>query len=281
MDVDRDASPQAPPSDRRAGVSPDTVRSYRYQLTPGEDVIDTATWAGSVPQVNGIAPRVRVGRHKWFNLLWLLPIGFFLLIVAIAVAKGLRGEAFMQRFIRRYPGTDVASPPTGTVGFPAWVDLQHFFNLFLMIFIIRAGVQILSDHPRLYWTRHSTPGRDWFRIQRPVPADPLWTAKQDSISLPGQVGLPGLRHSIGLARWWHLSADALWLLNGLVFYVLLFATGRWQRLVPTSWDVFPNALSTLVQYLSLNWPAEHGWVAYNGLQLIAYFITVFVAARWP
>ncbi len=72
--------------------------------------------------------------------------------------------------------------------------------------------------------------------------------------------------------------DALWLLNGVIFYVLLFATGRWERLIPTSWDVFPNALSTLVQYLSLNWPAEHGWVAYNGLQLIAYFTTVFLAA---
>ncbi len=278
MESDADASSEDLSADQRSGVSPDVVRSYRYQLTPGEDVIDTATWAGSVPQVNGIAPRVRIGRSRWFNLLWLLPIGFLLLIILVAVAKGLRGDAFMQRFIRRYPGTDVASPPAGTVGFPAWVDLQHFFNLFFMIFIIRAGVQILSDHPRLYWTRHSTPGRDWFRIQRPVPDDPLWTAKQDSISLPGQVGLPGLRHSIGLARWWHLSVDALWLLNGVVFYVLLFATGRWQRLVPTSWDVFPNALSTLVQYLSLNWPADHAWVAYNGLQLIAYFVTVFIAA---
>ncbi len=278
MDFDADASSEDLRSDRRSDISPDTVRSYRYQLTPGEDVINTATWAGSVPQVNGIAPRVRVGRARWFNLLWLLPIGFLLLIIAIAVAKGLRGDAFMQRFIRQYPGTAQASLPAGTTGFPAWVDLQHFFNLFFMIFIIRAGVQILSDHPRLYWTRHSTPGRDWFRIQKPVPADPLWTAKQDSISLPGQLGLPGLRHSIGLARWWHLSVDALWLINGVVFYLLLFATGRWQRLVPTSWDVFPNALSTLVQYLSLNWPAERGWVAYNGLQLIAYFITVFIAA---
>jgi methionine sulfoxide reductase catalytic subunit len=278
MDSDADGSSEDLSANRRSDISPDDVRSYRYQLTPGEDVINTATWAGSVPQVNGIAPRVRVGRNKWFNLLWLLPIGFLLLIIAIAVAKGLRGDAFMQRFIRQYPGASQTSPPAGTTGFPAWVGLQHFFNLFFMIFIIRAGVQILSDHPRLYWTRHCTPGRDWFRIQRPVPADPLWTAKQDSISLPGQVGLPGLRHSIGLARWWHLTFDALWLLNGLVFYVLLFTTGRWQRLVPNSWTVFPNAVSTLVQYLSLNWPAEHGWVAYNGLQLIAYCITVFIAA---
>jgi sulfoxide reductase catalytic subunit YedY len=86
-----------------------------------------------------------------------------------------------------------------------------------------------------------------------------------------------IRHSIGLARWWHLGIDTLWLVNGLVFYVLLFATGQWRRLIPTSWDVFPNAGSVLIQYLSLNWPTETGWVAYNGL-LIAYFITVFLAA---
>ncbi len=251
---------------------------YRRQLTLGEDVIDPATWAGSVPAVNGIAPRVRVGRDLWFNLLWLLPIGFVLLISLVALAKGLRGEASVQRFIRHYPGTLASAHPSATTGIPAWARWQHFFNLFFMVFIIRSGIQILSDHPRLYWTRHCTPGRDWFRIQKPVPPDPLWTAKQDSISLPRQVGLPGLRHSIGLARWWHLGVDAFWLLNGVIFLVLLFATGRWERLVPTSWDVFPNALSVLIQYLSLNWPVENGWAAYNGLQLIAYFITVFVAA---
>jgi sulfoxide reductase catalytic subunit YedY len=163
-------------------------------------------------------------------------------------------------------------------GLPIWIGVQHFFTLLLTVFIIRSGVQILSDHPRLYWTRHSTPGRDWFRIQKPVPSDPLWTAKQDSISLPGQVGLPGIRHSIGLARWWHLGIDTLWLLNGVVFYVLLFTTGQWRRLVPTSWAVIPNSASVLIQYLSLNWPTENGWVAYNSLQQIAYFITVFIAA---
>ncbi len=278
MGTDADPAPEDLPSPGPSSVSPDVVRSYRWQLTPGEDVIDTATWAGSVPQVNGVAPRVRVGRSRWFNLLWLLPIGFLVLIVAVAVAKGLRGDPSVQQFIRRYPGTAEPPHPEATTGFPAWVGWQHFFNLFLMVFIIRSGVQILSDHPRLYWTRHSTPGKDWFRIQNPVPSDPLWTAKQDSISLPGQIGLPGLRHSIGLARWWHLGIDAFWLLNGVIFLVLVFASGRWQRLVPTSWDVFPNALSVLIQYLSLNWPTESGWVAYNGLQLIAYFITVFVAA---
>jgi len=277
-----DAADEPTPADLPApapsSVSPEAVRSYRSQLTTGGDVVDPATWAGSVPVAHGIAPRVRVGRSRWFNLLWLLPIGLLGLVVAVAAAKGLRGMPSVQGFIEEYPGTVLPPGAERDAGLPVWVGAMHFLNLFLMIFIIRPGVQILSDHPRLYWTRHSTPGRDWLRLQKPIPADPLWTAKNDSISLPGQVGLPGIRHSIGLARWWHLGIDVLWLANGLAFLVLLFATSQWQRVVPTSWDVLPNAASVAIQYLSLDWPTENGWVAYNSLQLIAYFVTIFVAA---
>ncbi|MBO0682749.1 MAG: molybdopterin-dependent oxidoreductase [Candidatus Dormibacteraeota bacterium] len=257
-------------------TAPAAVADYRQRLSRGENVVDPETWAGSLPAAHGIAPRVRVGRTRWFNLLWLLPIGWGVLLIAVAVAQGLWDLPAVQQFMARYPATLIpsGSPP----GLPWWVDAQHFLNAFFMIFIIRAGLQILADHARLYWTRHSTPGRDWFRFQKPVPDDPLWTAKQDSVSLPGQIGLPGLRHSIGLARWWHFGTDVLWLVNGLVFYVLLFSTGQWQRIVPTSWDVFPGAVTALMQYLSLHWPLETGWIAYNSLQLLAYFVTVFVAA---
>ncbi len=272
------STPAGLPPTAPVNASPQARRSFRSQLTRGEDVVDPSTWAGSVPYAQGIAPRVRIGRSRWFNLLWLLPLGFLVLIVAVAAAKGLRNTPSVQRFIERYPGTLDSANAMRNTDSPIWVGVQHFFNLFLLIFIIRSGVQILTDHPRLYWTRHSTPGRDWFRFQKPVPEDPLWTAKEDSISLPGQIGLPGIRHSIGLARWWHLGVNSLWLLNGLVFYVLLFATGEWRRVVPTSWDVFPHVGSVLIQYLSLDWPTENGRVAYNALQLIAYFITIFVAA---
>ncbi len=261
----------APPS-----VTPDAVREYRGLLTKGEDAIDPGTWAGSFPAAYGISPRLRVGANRWFNLIWLLPIGFVVLLVAVAVAKELRGLPSVEAFIARHPGTGFATP--FTTALPAWVRVQHFLNLFLMTFILRAGVQILADHPRLYWTRHCTPGKEWFRFQKRVPADPLWTAKQDSVTLPRNLGLPGLRHSIGLARWWHLGTDVLWLVNGLVFYVLLFASGEWRRLVPTSTQVFADAGSVALQYLSLHWPADNGWAAYNGMQIIAYFITVFVAA---
>jgi len=254
------------------------LSSFRAEVSVGEDVVDPMVWAGVAPVAPGIAPRIRVGRDRWFNLLWLLPIGFVLLLAAVAAAKGLRNTPAVAGFIADHPGTITSTEAARHPGLPVWVGVQHFFNLLLLVFILRSGLQILSDHPRLYWTRHSTPGRDWFRIQKPVPTDPLWTAKQDSISLPGGIGLPGLRHTIGLARWWHLGTDTLWLANGLVFYSLLFSTGQWRRVVPTSWDVFPSALSVLIQYLSLDWPLENGWAAYNSLQLLAYFITVFLAA---
>lgn len=175
---------------REAPPDPPAAASLRSELTRGEDTVDVATWAGSVPEATGVSPRVRLG-SKWLNLLWLLPLGFVVLLIAVAVAKGLREMPAVAEFIARHPGAATNDPPD-VVGIPVWSRWQHFFNLFLMIFILRSGLQILSDHPRLYWTQHCTPGRDWFRVQKPVPPDPLWTAKQDSISLPRQVGLPGL-----------------------------------------------------------------------------------------
>ena len=257
-------------------ISPRDLAEIRDKLTTGEDVVDPSTWAGSIPTAYGIAPRLRIGANRWFNALWLIPIACCLLLMGVAAAQYLRGLPEVAQFVLKHPGTGFAARLARPL--PAWARVQHFLNLFFLLFIVRAGLQILADHPRLYWTRNSTPGKEWLRMQKEVPEIPLWTAKQDSLSLPKHVGLPGIRHSIGLARWWHLGIDTLWLANGLVFYVLLFATGEWRRIVPTSWEVFPDAASVLLQYLSLNWPADNAWGSYNGLQIIAYCVTVFVAA---
>ncbi len=56
MGTDADHAPEDLPGPAPSTVSPDVIRSYRWQLTPGEDVIDTATWAGS-------AERARNGRR--------------------------------------------------------------------------------------------------------------------------------------------------------------------------------------------------------------------------
>ena len=223
-----------------------------------------------------MVPKIRIGQ-RWINVLWSLPVGFVVIVICVAVAQALRELPVVQDFLVRYPGV----PPSAravTTGFPAWLRVQHFLNLLFMAFIIRAGIQVLADHPRLYWKRDCTPGTEWFRFQKAVPTGRIWTAKDDSVTLPGWLGIPGIRHSIGLARWWHFSFGLLWMINGIVFYALLFWTGQWLRLVPTTWEVFPNAASTALQYLSLTFPADESWTRYNSLQQLAYFITVFVAA---
>ena len=242
-------------------------------LSAADDRVRLSHW---MPPQAGVMPKIRIGRH-WVSLLWALPAAFVILIVAIALAQALRQQPSVQAFLMRYPGAPASVKPM-TSGFPSWLRLSHFLNLFFMIFIIRAGIQILADHPRLYWKRDCTPGTEWFRFQKDVPTDRVWTAKDDSVTLPSWLGIPGIRHSIGLARWWHFSVNLLWTLNGVAIYILLFSTDQWRRIVPTTWDVFPNAISTALQYASLNFPVDHSWTQYNSLQQLAYFITVFVAA---
>ena len=242
-------------------------------LSAADDRILLSHW---LPPQEGIVPRIRIGR-SWISLLWALPLGFAALILAITIAQSLREYPEVKAFIIRHPGIAQAAPSVDS-GFPWWLRAQHFLNMFFMMFIIRAGMQILADHPRLYWTRDCTPGSDWFRFQRPVPTGRVWTAKDDSVTLPGWLGIPGIRHSIGLARWWHFSVNLLWTLNGVAFYALIFSTDQWRRLVPLTWGVFPNAVSTAIQYASLDFPIDHSWTRYNALQQLTYFITVFVAA---
>jgi thiosulfate reductase cytochrome b subunit len=255
----------------------------RDELTPAGDRIDAQEWSKLVPPVLARIPEVRIGK-RWVSTLWILPIGLAVLVVGVAVAQQLRTYPMVVHFIETYPGAGAFQPPVYS-GFPGWLRILHFLNLLFMAFIIRSGLQILAEHPRLQIDAGSQPGREWLRLRGPVPADRMvqdppeqaWSARDDTVTLPRWLGLPGLRHSIGLARWWHFSFDMLWVLLGVVFYILLFSTGQWERLVPRDWDVFPNALSAGLQYLSLDFPTNQGWTQYNGLQNLAYFTTVFIA----
>ncbi|MGV9800180.1 molybdopterin-dependent oxidoreductase [Mycobacterium sp. NPDC003449] len=262
-----------------------TLLDQHQPRPPFRDRIDVAEFAGGITQVPAKWPSLRFG-SRWVNSLWLVAIGLVGLLVVVAVAQQLRTYGWMQNFIAHYPGTSATFAPAVTDGFPAWLRWQHFFNIVFMMFIMRSGLQILADHPRLYLNSGCKPGTEWLRMRDEVPADRMdkqnpgriWTSKDDAVTLPKWLGIPGFSHSIGLARWWHFGFDLLWLLNGVIFYVLLFSTDQWRRLVPESWSVFPNALSTAIQYASLNFPANEGFTNYNGLQLLAYFVTVFVAA---
>ncbi len=169
---------------------------------------------------------------------------------------------------------------TEPFGFPAWLRITHFVNFLLLILIIRSGLQILADHPRLYWNVHCTPGTEWLRLTPVVvPKNRVWTAKDDSRYLSPWIGLPGYRHTIGMARHWHFLSVLFWVGNGAVFVILLFATEQWKRLVPNSWQIVPDAWAVFVHYATFHLPPEpNGFYHYNALQQLAYFGVVFILA---
>ncbi|WP_449277287.1 cytochrome b/b6 domain-containing protein [Leucobacter sp. GX24907] len=166
-------------------------------------------------------------------------------VAAVLIVRAVLATGPLQEFLTRYPG-EYHLPETAEPGFPAWAKWTHFLNFFFMVQIVRSGLQVRTQKkPAAYWTpKRSKNGEG----------------------------------KISLALWFHQSLDILWLVNGAIFVVLLFVSGHWMRIVPTSWEVFPNALSAMLQYISLDWPTEDGWVNYNSLQQLMYFIIVFIAA---
>jgi methionine sulfoxide reductase catalytic subunit len=163
-------------------------------------------------------------------------------------------------------------------GFPLWVRYGHFFNFLFVMLLIRSGLSILMDHPRLYFNDHCTPGSEWITFTPiEVPRDRLWTAKDDARYISPLVATPGYRHTVGIARAWHFINVHGFIITGIVFAILLFATDHWRRIVPTSAVVLGQAWNTWVHYATLHLPPEpNGFYGYNALQQLAYFAVFFV-----
>src|SRR5918912_2873444 len=164
------------------------------------------------------------------------------------------------------------------MGFPLWLVATHYLNILFMVFLARSGLQILGAFPRFYLHDGCTPGREIFKFtKKPVPRDRLTTSLDQELEMPAWLALPGGR-SLGIGRHWHFLAMLGWILTGLVYVVLLFATDQWRRLVPTTWHVFPGALQAANAYLHFRLPSEPAGLPYNDLQQLAYFAVVFLLA---
>jgi methionine sulfoxide reductase catalytic subunit len=171
-------------------------------------------------------------------------------------------------------------PTTEPSGFPMWINISHWVNFFFLILIIRSGLSILVDHPRLYWNNGCGPETEWIRFTPVIfPKDKTWTAKQDSRYISPVVGLPGYRHTVGIARSWHFITVPFFILNGVIFIFLLLYTDQWKRLVPTSFQIIPDSWNVFVHYATFNIPVEpNGFYHFNALQQLSYFAVVFIMA---
>ena len=213
--------------------------------------------------------------HIRLKSLLLLVSPLLLLVAAAYIQWGTAG-------LPPLPAAPTLTPETAAApyGFPAWLRITHYISFLFLVPLIRSGLQILMDHPRLYWNVHCTPRTEWLRLTPvEVPADRVWTSKDDSRHLSPWIGLPGYRHTVGMARHWHFLSVLFWVGNGLVFVVLLFCTQQWKRLVPTSWRIVPDAWAVFAHYATFHLPPEpNGFYHYNALQQLAYFGVVFILA---
>lgn len=160
-----------------------------------------------------------------------------------------------------------------------WLRVTYLINFLCIGMLIRSGIEFLASHPRLYFNNHCTPGSEWIRFTRDtVPLEEgAFTARDDQRDLSPFISLPG-RAKIGLGRAWHGILTCVWMVNGLVYVVLMIATGAWRRLVPTSLEILPKAWDSFLAYLHLQAPSLCDFTPYDGLQQLGYFVIVFVAA---
>src|SRR5829696_8517951 len=89
--------------------------------------------------------------------------------------------------------------------------------------------------------------------------------------------MPGHKQ-LGLGRHWHFVSVLGWILCGLAYVILLFATGEWHRFWPYSWAIFPQAFKDIVTYLSFDLPPTLPGQPYNALQMLTYGAVVFILA---
>lgn len=159
---------------------------------------------------------------------------------------------------------------------PTLILITHLINLFCLVVLIRSGIQILFDHPKLYWTDDTTDDNHWLRFGKKImPKDKLWTSL-DEAEDPGKLALPGGTHNLGAGRHWHFSAAIVWTVTGIIYIGFLFSSGQWRRLIPTDFGVFHRAIDVMYSYLTLNIPPESG--TYNALQQLTYAGVVFILA---
>lgn len=110
-----------------------------------------------------------------------------------------------------------------------------------------------------------------------MPRDRLYDTLDEEEEYSPIVSLPGHR-KIGIGRHWHFFTAILWMLLGLSYVILLFATGQWRRYIPTSWDVFPAAWHDLVTYGEFQLPPMMPGEPFDALQKLTYAGVIFLLA---
>ncbi len=256
---------------------------HRRRDVPGEAGLQDEFAHEALLREQGVHPRMSLTRvhmrigTRFISVWWLLPAALLVCVAIVIACKLFITTGTATAFIAAHPCEQ--DTPRFAPGISAWQIATHAATFFFLVLIIRSGLQILADHPRLYLKIGSQPDQEWLRFRGPVPKDRVWTSKDDAIMLSPVVGLPGGRHTIGPARHWHFLFDILFILTGIAYITLTFATQHYLELVPTQASILPAAGSCALQYGALHLPPQlGGYYRFDALQQLSYFAVVFVLA---
>lgn len=162
-----------------------------------------------------------------------------------------------------------------TLDYPAWLRVDHWLNVLFLTLLLRSGIEILSTHPKLYWREDSKPGTEWARFTtKKMPTDRLYDTLDEEEAYSSLLALPGHKR-LGMGRHWHFISVIGWILVGLSYYVLLFATGQWHRYWPYSWSIFGEALNDIVTYATFNLPPLLPGEPLDAIQKLTYAGVIF------
>ncbi len=162
--------------------------------------------------------------------------------------------------------------------FPYWVVVTHFLNIFFLLLLARSGTEVLSSLPKLYWHDDCPPGREWLRFSKKTyGADSrrVWSSLDEEEAWSPVIALPG-RKNLGLGRHWHFMSIQFWILTGAVYICMVFVSGYWHYLVPTSWSIVPESIRAVGTYLHFQLPARLPGQPFEAAQKLTYFLVIFV-----
>jgi hypothetical protein len=69
-----------------------------------------------------------------------------------------------------------------------------------------------------------------------------------------------------------------WILTGVVYIIMVFATGYWHYLIPTHWSIIPDSIRAVGTYLHFQLPDPIPGEPYEPAQKLSYFLVIFVLA---
>ncbi len=168
----------------------------------------------------------------------------------------------------------------------------HWINVLALTLLLMSGLNIFGAHPALYWGQKATFAHPWLSItaethgNSTIGVTQIGGAKFDTTGVLGYSGKPGARQPVAFPAWatvpsyrdladsrhWHFFFAWLFVLNGLVYWLVGLAGGHIVRdLVPTRADIRPtNLWHEVVTHAKLKFPKGEEARRYNVLQKGAY-----------